>query len=260
MINESEPIELLVRVQRFLVRAYSRAALPYLAVALLLAVALVIAGHEVEHHLHSIESWITDLGPWGPLAFILFFVVTTSFLMPDTVLRIIAGTLFGMAWGVATVLAGALVAATVQFVLARKLLRARIERKLASKPSLLAIQRAVSGDEFRLQLLLRLTPLNPAIINYLLGSAGVRFSGFIAASLALAPNLLVEIYFGHVGKSAAHLAGGTSGSVGLHHLALFGGLAVCVVVMIVISKTARKALMAAVAETERGKQRITEPN
>jgi hypothetical protein len=56
-------------------------------------------------------------------------------------------------------------------------LRARIQRALAARTSLAAIQRDVRRDEFRLQVLLRPTPLNPATINYPLGAAGVRFSG-----------------------------------------------------------------------------------
>ncbi|MEJ2170137.1 MAG: hypothetical protein P8X90_31950 [Desulfobacterales bacterium] len=78
---------------------------------------------------------------------------------------------------------------------------------LAARPALTAIQRAVGRDEFRLQLLLRLTPLNPAIISYRLGSAGVRFSSFLIACLALTPSLIIEVYFGHVGKHTVMLAG-----------------------------------------------------
>ena len=112
-----------------------------------------------------------------------------------------------------------------------------------------AIQRAVSRDEFRLQVLLRLTPLNPATISYLLGAAGVRFSGFLIACLALTPYLAIEVYFGHVGKHAAKLAG-SARTAHLHDLAIIGGLAVCVAVMVLVSRMARKAVMQAVAETD----------
>ena len=115
--------------------------------------------------------------------FVGLFALATSVLLPDTVLCIIAGALFGLGWGVAAVLAGSFLAAAIQFALAHQLLRARIQRTLAARPSLAAIQRAVSRDEFRLQVLLRLTPLNPATISYLLGAAGVRFSGFLIAWL-----------------------------------------------------------------------------
>jgi uncharacterized membrane protein YdjX (TVP38/TMEM64 family) len=56
--------------------------------------------------------------------------------------------------------------------------------------SLATITRAVKGDEFRLQMLVRLTPLNPASVNYLLGAAGVRFSGFLVACLYSGPQIL----------------------------------------------------------------------
>jgi uncharacterized membrane protein YdjX (TVP38/TMEM64 family) len=134
-------------------------------------------------------------------------ILTTSFLVPDTVRCIIAGALFGLYWGAAAVLAGILLAAAMQFALSQKLLRSRVQRMLAARPALTAIQRAVGRDEFRLQLLLRLTPLNPAIISYLLGSAGVRFSSFLIACLALTPSLIIEVYFGHVGKHTVMLAG-----------------------------------------------------
>ena len=94
------------RVQRFLARANLRAAFPYLAVGLLLIVAIVGGGREIEHHINAIESWITKLGPWSVLAFVGMFVLATSFLLPDTVLCIIAGALFGLFWGIAAVLDG----------------------------------------------------------------------------------------------------------------------------------------------------------
>ena len=237
-------------VRQFLKRAHFRAALPYLAVGLLLIAAIAVGGREIEHHIKAIESWIAKLGPWGVLAFVGLFILATSFLLPDTVMCIIAGALFGVGWGAGAVLVGSILAATIQFALARQLLRALIERTLAARPSLAAIRRAVSRDEFRLQVLLRLTPLNPATISYLLGAAGVRFSGFLIACLALTPNLVIEVYFGQVGRHAARLAGSDARTVHLHDLAIIGGLAVCVVVMVLVSRMARKAVTQAVARSD----------
>jgi hypothetical protein len=53
------------RLLRYLKRAYSRAALPYLAVGVFLIVAVFVAGREIEYHIKAIESWITGLGPAG---------------------------------------------------------------------------------------------------------------------------------------------------------------------------------------------------
>lgn len=239
------------RVRRFLANADARTLLTYLAAGLMVMAAIFVVGQEIDHHINVIESWITKLGPWGVLAFIGLFTLATSFLLPDTVLCIIAGALFGLGWGTVTVLAGSLLAGAIQYALSRRLLRERIQRMLEAKPSLAAIQRAVSHDEFRLQILLRLTPLNPATISYLLGAAGVRFSGFLIAIMALTPNLVIEVYLGHAGKHAARLAGSNAQSAHLHDLAIIGGLAVCIFVMVLISKMARKAVMQAVADTEK---------
>jgi len=251
--NSSDPMHRLLR------RAYSRAALPYLAVGVSLIVAIVFLGHEIKHHIHAIESWIIELGPWGLIAFIGLFILATSFLVPDTVLCIIAGALFGLYWGVAAVLAGSLMAAAMQFALSHKLFRSRFQRMLAARPVLAAIQRAVSRDEFRLQVLLRLTPLNPATISYLLGTAGVRFSRFLIACLALTPYLMMEVYFGYVGKHAAMLAGSEARTARLHDLAMIGGVVMCLAVMVCVSRIARKAVMQAVAEADKAEDRPVPP-
>jgi len=239
------------RLFRQLRRAYSRAALPYVAAGVVLIVSVFFVGDKIEHHIQTIESWITELGPWGLLAFIGLFILGTSFLVPDTVLCITAGALFGMLWGGAVVLVGNLLAAGMQFKLSHRLLRSRIQRMLTAKPLLAAIQRTVCRDEFRLQILLRLTPLNPASINYILGAAGVRFSRFLIACLALTPNLMIEVYFGHVGKHAALLAGSSNRSAHLQDLAMIGGLLLSIAVMVFVSVLARKAIMQAVAEADK---------
>jgi hypothetical protein len=68
--------------------------------------------------------------------------------------------------------------------------------------------------------------------------------------LALTPNLVIEVYFGHAGKHAVRLAGSDARNAHLHDLAIFGGLAVCVAVMVLVSRTAHRAVMRAVAETD----------
>lgn len=62
--------------------------------------------------------------------------------------------------------------------------------------------------------------------------------------------LLIEVYFGYAGRYAARLAGSDVHTTHLHDLVIFGGLVVCVVVMVLVSRMARKTLTRAVAETE----------
>ncbi|MHC4216845.1 MAG: TVP38/TMEM64 family protein [Planctomycetota bacterium] len=233
---------------RFWGRVRLGALLPRVVLGVVLVVAIVIIGRDIDHHVDAIEAWIEEISPWGVLVFFGLFVVLTSFLLPDTVLAIIGGALFGLVGGTLAVVVGALAAASLQHFLAGHLLRVRIERVLSAKPSLLAIQQAVRRQEMRLQVLLRLTPLNPTVISYLLGAAGVRFSGFFAACFALIPGLFLEVYFGHAGKHLARMAGRDERTVLMHDAVIVGGLLVCVLVMVVVSRIARKAVQEAVAE------------
>ncbi len=241
-----------VQAGRFWERVEVRRLLPYAAAAALLILAVVVLGGEIHRHLDAIERGLQRLGPWGMVAFIALFVLLTSFFVPDTVFGIIAGVLFGLVWGTVAVVAGGVGGAALQYALSRKVLRGRIERLIASRPALAAIQRAVRRDELRLQALVRLTPLSPVMTSYLLGAAGVRFPGFLVACLALIPGFFLEVYFGYAGKHVARMTGRDGQAILLHDAVVVGGLAACVVVMVIISRTARRALTEA-AGGEAGK-------
>lgn len=240
----------LTNIGKLLAAASRRDLLIYAGAALLLAIAVVLAGDEIRLHVGAIESWIASLGPWGVVVFIALYVAVTTLLFPESVLSMAAGALFGLAWGLAVAAVAALLAAMLQYALARRLLHARVERALAARPSLAAIERAVSRQEFRLQLLLRLTPLNPATTSYLLGAAGVRFGGFLIACLGIAPHLLLEVYFGYAGRHVAHMAGRDTQAVYLQDVAIVGGLVIAMVVLFLISRIAYKAVLEIVERTE----------
>lgn len=239
-------------MRRFWRRVRLRAAIPYLVTGGLLVVAIAVLGREIGKHMDAIESTIDRAGPWGVLVFIVLCVVLTSFFVPGTVLSIVAGALFGLAEGTMAVVAGAFAAALVQYGVSRLLLKDRIEHVLAAKPSLLAIQRAVRRQELRLQTLLRLTPLNPATLNYTLGAAGVRLPGFLIACIAMVPGLFMEVYFGHAGKHIAGMAGRGDRSAATHDAVVIGGLIVCILVMLAVARVARNAVREAVADVDAG--------
>jgi uncharacterized membrane protein YdjX (TVP38/TMEM64 family) len=240
-------------VRRRLAHADLEALLPYLLVGVLLTVAVVALGRDVRHHLDAIEAWVAARGPWGVVAFVALFVVATSALFPESALSIAAGALFGLAEGVMAVVVASFLAAALQFLLARGLLRGRIERALAGRPWLAAIQRAALRDETKLQTLLRLTPLNPASISYAMGAAGVRFPGFILACLGMVPTLFLEVYFGYAGRHVARIVGRSTRAVIVHDVVVFAGLAACILVVVLVSRMARKAVIAAVGTADAGR-------
>jgi len=252
-LSDDGPLLLLRdRVRRRLRHADLEALLPYLLVGALLTVAVVALGRDVRHHLDAIEAWVSARGPWGVVAFVALFMVATSALFPESALSITAGALFGLPQGVAAVVVASFLAAALQFLLARGLLRERVQRALAGRPWLAAIQRTALEDETKLQTLLRLTPLNPASISYAMGAAGVRFPGFVLACAGMVPTLFLEVYFGYAGRHVARIAGRGTRAVIVHDVVVFAGLAACILVVVLVSRMARKAVIAAVDAADAG--------
>ncbi len=212
-----------------------------------LVASVLILGSQVSHHIQGFETWIESLGPWAVVVFTLLYAVLGSVFVPDALLGVVAGASFGFSRGLAAVVAGSFLAACLQYALSRHLLKPTIEKFLRSKPTMVAVLAAVRRQELRLQLLIRLTPLNRALTSYLLGAAGVGFTRFAAACVALLPSLCLEVYFGYAGKHLARLTSQPGHTVLLHDVALFAGLAVAIAVMVVVSRTARKAVEAAAA-------------
>lgn len=230
------------QVVRLITRAGRRATLPIVAAAVLVVILVLILGREAGHHVLALETWIADLGAAGRAVFIALMVVCTSLLIPESLFGIAAGALFGVRVGFLTLVAANAIAAVIQYALARRLLRGRIQRALATRPQLAAVQRAVLKDETRLQLLLRLTPLNAASLSYVFGAAGVRLTGFLFACLGLVPHILLEVYLGHAGQRLT-LDGGIPPAHSLAHEAVtFGGLLVSAIVVFIVSRIARNTL------------------
>jgi uncharacterized membrane protein YdjX (TVP38/TMEM64 family) len=169
--------------------------------------------------------------------------------VPDTVLAIAGGALFGLVWGTVLTVVGAVLTGTLNFLAARSLLRPRIETMLEQHSKLQAIQRAANREGLRLQLLLRLAPINPVSVSYVLGASGVRCPTFLIATVGLISGLFVEVDFGYLASHVTKVAGNASEHSTLHTVVTVVGLVVCIVLMISITRFAAKALADAEGES-----------
>ena len=208
---------------------------------LLVAVAAVL-GEELARHLPALEKWVESHGFAGMAVFVLLVVVGTSVFIPDSIFALAAGALFGLWWGTAVMgVAGAL-AATMNFFVSRHLLEGLVQKRLAANPKLVAIQQAVQSEGFRLLFLLRLTPVNPVTVSYLLGVTRIRYRTFIAATAGLLPGLFMEVYFGYLAKHVAKASGEAGERSALHTVMMGIGLLACVALVIYSARVARRAL------------------
>ena len=206
---------------------------------LLLAAGL---GRDFGHHLPVLERWVAGHGAWGFLAFIALLIVGTSLFVPDTIFAVAAGVLFGVAWGSVVVVVGSLLTATLDFALSRRFLKARVHRWLDARPRLSAIELAARREGLRFLFLLRLTPIHPVTVSYVLGASDTRFPMFLTASLGLIPMLIMEVYFGYAANHLAKVSGGVGEHSWFQTGATFTGLILCVGLVLYVIRLARRAL------------------
>jgi uncharacterized membrane protein YdjX (TVP38/TMEM64 family) len=156
-------------------------------------------------------AWITGLGAWGPVAFVLLYVVVTVLLLPAVVLTLGAGAVFGVAWAFVTVSIAATLGATAAFLVGRYLARGWVTRRLAGSPRLGAIDAAVAREGWKIVALTRLSPAFPfVLLNYAFGLTRVRLRDYVLASwLGMMPGIALYTYLGSLaGDVAAAAAGG----------------------------------------------------
>ncbi|MGA9575561.1 MAG: VTT domain-containing protein, partial [Lysobacterales bacterium] len=179
----------------------------FLVVALVFAV--IALGDAFEDHVMIFENWLAAHGYWALIIAVVLYTVLAALFVPDTLLGLIVGASFGFTRGIIIAVVASLIAASVEYLLAHRLLKPLIDKYLGKKPGLKAMQKAVKEQEFKLQFLIRLTPINRAVTSYVLGASGVRFPGFIMAAAGFLPHLCLEVYSGYAGKHLALMSGQT---------------------------------------------------
>ncbi len=204
--------------------------------------------------LARLVTWLRDttagLGWLGPFFFGLVYALAVVFFVPGSALTIAGGVTFGLGLGTLTVFAGANVGAALAFLVARYVMRNRVEKLLSSRPALQAIDRAVETQGWRIVFLTRLSPVFPFNAqNYFYGLTGVTFYQYVAASLAgMLPGTILYVYIGAAGAEVAEASGGAAGW-GQTAL-LVAGLAATAAVVVLVTRVARRELQKALADSE----------
>ena len=204
--------------------------------------------------LARLVTWLREttaaLGWLGPFFFGLFYALAVVLFVPGSALTIAGGVTFGLALGTLTVFVGANIGAALAFLIARYVLRDRVEKLLANRPALRAIDRAVETQGWRIVFLTRLSPVFPFNAqNYFYGLTGVTFYQYVAASLVgMFPGTLLYVYIGAAGAEVAEASGGAA-SWGQTAL-LVAGLVATAAVVVLVTRVARRELQKALAEVE----------
>ena len=218
-----------------------------LAILIVGLVALALLARQAGDYIPRFEGWVDGLGFWGPVAFIVGYMLATVAFVPGLLLTLAGGAVFGLTAGTLYVFTGATLGATAAFLIARYFARDAIEAKLADNQRFAAIDRAIGREGRKIVFLLRLCPFIPFILlNYALGLTKVRLVDYLLACLGMLPATVLYTYYGKVGRDVATLTAGVAPERNTADWVVQGvGLLAAIVVTGFVTRLASRALKGA---------------
>ena len=192
---------------------------------------------------NALES-IASLGPWGPAAFILIYIVATVLFIPGSLLSLGSGVLFGVVGGSVCVSIGSVLGATCAFLTGRYLTRDWVSKQIEGNQKFKAIDSAVASEGWKIVLLTRLSPIFPFnLLNYAFGVTQVSLKDYFFASwIGMIPGTVMYVYIGSLAGSLAAL-GSQGRSRTSAEWTLYGiGLLATIGLTVYATRFAKKAL------------------
>lgn len=219
--------------------AAARSKTRLVVLVLLIATALVLAKvFGAGERLGELRGWIEALGPWGPLVFVLLYVVAVVFMLPASALTLAAGALFGSALGATVVSIAATLGAGLSFLISRYFARAAVSEWLLKSEKFQRLDQMTEQHGAIMVALTRLVPLFPfSLLNYGFGLTRVPFRTYLFWSwLCMLPGTLLYV----IGADAL-----TKGlAQGRVPWPLVAGAVVAAVVLTVLVRLAQRKLTA----------------
>jgi len=215
--------------------------LALLAVASLLVILYFL---DVQELLQVALAWISDLGPWGPVFFIVLYILATILFLPGLIPTMAAGLLFGVLQGTLLVSISSISGATIAFLIGRYLAREWVAGKIQGNQKFEAIDAAVAQEGWKIVGLTRLSPLFPFnLLNYAFGLTQVSLKNYFLASwIGMLPGTVMYVYIGSLAGDLATLVSGELSRTPAEWAFLGVGLIATVVLTLYITRIAQRAL------------------
>lgn len=175
-----------------------------LAIAVVAAFVVAVRLLPVGEWIAQFQAWVRGIGPAGYVVYVLGYAVCCVLIIPALALTLGAGAIFGFAAGSLVVIVGATAGATLAFVLARTVLRHRVERMTANNAKFRALDRAITREGTKILWLVRLSGFPPFTwVNYAFGLTGVTLARYVVITfLGIIPGTLAFTWAGAAGAAA----------------------------------------------------------
>jgi uncharacterized membrane protein YdjX (TVP38/TMEM64 family) len=215
--------------------------------ALIVISALIIAFRvlPVAEWLRHFQTYVRGLGALGYVVYIVVYAVCVVAFVPASILTLGAGAIFGFVGGSIVVVIGATIGATLSFLLARTVMRKRIEAMTARSAKFRALDRAIAAEGTKIVFLCRLAVVFPfTYLNYAFGLTAIPLWRYVAATFfGILPATVAFVF----ASSAATNAATTSTSSITKAVYIAGGV-IAIIVSVLIGRIATKAIRRAGVE------------
>ena len=173
-------------------------------VALFVALLVAIRTLPLAAWLEDLKTWVAGAGVLGYVVYVLTYIVCCVLVIPALALTLGAGAIFGFAVGSVIVIIGATLGATAAFLLARTVLRQRVERITANHVKFRALDRAITREGTKIMWLVRLSGFPPFTwVNYAFGLTGIRLMPYLVTTFfGIIPGTLAFTWAGAAGAAA----------------------------------------------------------
>jgi uncharacterized membrane protein YdjX (TVP38/TMEM64 family) len=218
-----------------------------IAAAILILAALIVAFRvlPVASWLRDFQTYVRGLGAIGYVVYVVVYAICVVAFVPASILTLGAGAIFGFAGGVIVVVIGATLGATLSFLLARTVMRKRVESMTAKNAKFRALDRAIARDGTKIVFLVRLAVVFPFTwLNYAFGLTAIPLWSYVAATfIGIIPATVAFVFV----SSAATTAATTHASLITKTVYIVGGI-IAIAVSVFIGRIATRAIKRAGVE------------
>jgi len=212
-----------------------------IAAAVLILAALIVAFRvlPVANWLRDFQTYVRGLGAIGYVVYIVVYAICVVAFIPASILTLGAGAIFGFVGGVIVVVIGATLGATLSFLLARTVMRKRVEAMTAKNAKFRALDRAIARDGTKIVFLVRLAVVFPFTwLNYAFGLTAIPLWSYVAATfIGIIPATVAFVFV----SSAATTAATTHASLITKTVYVAGGI-IAIAVSVFIGRIATRAI------------------
>ncbi len=148
---------------------------------------------------HNLDLFIAGFGSWALVVFFLVYLMFSPVPFASTILAATGGLLFGVVKGASFSIVAGTITSLVPFMVARKLGRTWVEKRLENSKVAGIIHKFDRGDGFSFVLFMRLVGILPwELQNYISGTTPISIpSYFLATVLGCTPMTFCLAFLGY---------------------------------------------------------------